>query len=169
MEVTQTELAEIFEVHPRTIRRWQDAGMPSLGTGPQRTYRTRECIQWRYEQKLQQQGSGGEEEGEGVPDKDVSEARRKAAQAELKELKVRERREELIPAARVMDLLEDVLTRVRQRLVNLPGRRLKEIAASTDLAEVRGIRMESVREILEEMQDVGREIMGEAADELGDG
>lgn len=57
MEVTQKELADIFEVHPRTIRRWQDDGMPSLGTGPQRTYRTRECIQWRYEQKLKQAGS----------------------------------------------------------------------------------------------------------------
>lgn len=134
--------------------------MPSRGSGPSRTYRTEECLEWRFQQRLERAGKPpGGEEGEGVPNKDVSEARRKAAKAELEELKVRERRGELVPSSEVADLVEDVAVRIRQRLVDLPGRRLKEIAAEEELAAIREIRMQAVRETLEELQDL--DIVGE--------
>ncbi len=40
MEVTQRKFADIFDVHPGTIRHWQHAGMPSLSAGPNRTYQS---------------------------------------------------------------------------------------------------------------------------------
>lgn len=154
MKVDQETLAEIMGVSPRTIRAWQADGMPAEGDRRRRRYDTRACIEWAAANRIDGAAASGEDDD--LPTVEESDRRWKRARARLKEVEARERRDELIEFREVVDLVEDVMTRVRSRLVNLPGRRIHEIAASTDRAEVREIRMESVREILEELQEMAR-------------
>lgn len=154
MQVTQQELADIFGVSTRTIRSWQSAGMPAEGSRKDRKYSTEDCISWYVANRAD--GASGSGEEDDLPTVEESDRRWKRARARLKEVEARERRGELIEFREVVDLVEDVMTRVRARLLNLPGRRLAEIAAETDRVTVREMRMESVREILEELQELAR-------------
>lgn len=154
MKVDQETLAEIMGVSPRTIRSWQADGMPAEGDRRRRKYDTRACIEWAAANRIDGAAATGEDED--LPTIEESDRRWKRARARLKEVEARERRGELIEFREMLDLVEDVMTRVRARLLNLPGRRLAEIAAETDRAEVREIRMQGVREILEELQEMAR-------------
>lgn len=164
MKVAQRQLADIFGVSTRTIRNWQEAGMPREGSRNDRKYDTRSCIEWAAANRIDGAAATGEDEE--LPSVEESDRRWKRARARLKEVEARERRGELIKFREVVNLVEDVMTRVRSRLVNLPGRRIHEIASTTDRAEVREIRMESVREVLEELQEMARAARREEREEI---
>lgn len=153
MEVDQKQLADVFGVSTRTIRAWQRDGMPAEGDRNSRKYDTEDCISWYVAHRAEGGSVSASENGNGPPPEEVSDRRWKAARAEKRHLELRERREELIRFEDVEALVSDVAERIRQRLLNLPGRRLKEIAAETDIAEVKKIRDEAVREILKELEE----------------
>lgn len=82
MKVNQQELASVFGVSTRTVRRWDEAGMPSSGDRRERTYDTAECIRWRMERRMEKvREAAAEFEGEEVPRTAVSKRRREAARA----------------------------------------------------------------------------------------
>lgn len=152
MKVDQKQLADVFGVSTRTIRAWQRDGMPAEGDRNSRKYDTEDCISW-YVAHRAEGGSVSSSENGGPPPEEVSDRRWKAARAEKRHLELRERRGELIRFEDVQALVTEVAERIRRRLLNLPGRRLKEVAAETELAEVKKIRDEAVREILKELED----------------
>lgn len=166
MKVTQRELADVFGVSARTIRAWQADGMPAEGQRKERRYETEDCIAWAAAAGKLGAPDPARENGDGPPSEEVSDRRWKEYRAERKRLEVRERRGELIEFEEVLDLLEDVHTTVRTQLLNLPGRRVAEIAAETDRAAIKEIRMEAVREVLEELQRLARD---KAREEVGEG
>lgn len=156
MQVTQTELAEILGVSARTIRTWQKEGMPAGGDRTRRKYDTRACLTWVLENKFGDRPT--EVDGE-PPDPSYKEARarEKAAKAQVAELDLMERKGELIPVSVYKDELADVLTSVRSRLLNLPGRLSRELADASDPEAAERIVEQGVREALEELQRAYRE------------
>lgn len=83
---------------------------------------------------------------------DEARAREKAAKAAMAELDLLERKGELIPLRVHVDRIREVAESIRDRLMNLPGRQARELAAAEDPQEVTRLLERAVREVLEELQ-----------------
>lgn len=165
MKVDQGALADIFGVSKRTIRNWQEHGMPREGRRQERQYDTEDCISWYVANRAERAAASADENGD-LPPVEESNRRWRQARAVLKEIEVERSRGDLVPRSVAIELFEDVAMRIRQRLLNLPSRRLQEVTSETDRATVRTIRLEAVNEILEELQtlyDAEEEFAGEGA------
>ena len=52
MTVNQTELAELFDVTPRTIRTWEREGLPHESAGRSKRYDLRAAIRWHRDREV---------------------------------------------------------------------------------------------------------------------
>lgn len=159
MEVTQKQLAEIFDVHPRTIRRWTRSGMPSLGSGPDRTYRTEDCISWRVETQAENLRQAVRETGDDVPPEKVSSARYEAAKADMKELALAREREDIMTREGFEAVVGALLDRIRQELQRIPGRWGAQAVGIENPRQGEAFLKKVVREVLERLS-------GPVADDL---
>lgn len=163
MKVSQKELADIFGVSTRTIRTWQADGMPAEGSRKERKYDTEAAISWYVANRANRAAASADENGD-LPPVEESDRRWRRARAVLKEIEVERSRGEVVPRSVAVEVFEDVAMRIRQRLLNLPGRRLQEVTSATNRATVRKIRLQAVNEILAELQtlyDAEEEFEGE--------
>ena len=92
--VTTTELADVFGVTARTVQLWRQAGMPSrvLNDGAPR-FVLKECIAWRLDVVRVEERDRERARHTGSD----FELRKLAAEAELKEHQLAERRGQLLP------------------------------------------------------------------------
>lgn len=125
--------------------------MPREGDRNSRKYDTADCISWYVTNRARGASASADENGD-LPSTEESDRRWRRARARLKEVELREERGQLIRFEEVKELVLEVATRIRSRLLNLPGRRIHELVAATDEAEVQRIRDEAVREVLEELE-----------------
>lgn len=117
---TRRQVAAFFGVHPMTITKWQDQGMPIAqhgGKGIESKYRLADVIKWRIDSELQRLGM---HRGEAL-NLEVESARLKRAQAEKTELDVNARRGELLEVEDVEREWSKIIAASKAKLLVLPG------------------------------------------------
>lgn len=92
--VTQSAIAEILGVTTERVRQLVHDGLPQVDVGGKRKYVPRDVIRWLRERDKEQ----ARRDVAGGADESASKARKTAAEADLKELELAERRRELIPS-----------------------------------------------------------------------
>lgn len=122
------EIAAIFGVTTKTIREWQDAGMPVAvqgtfgGNAAPNEYELTDCINWRIAREVKAQ-----------PESPHDRLRR--AQAEAQEMKNRVELGQLIPAEELEPRLSAAVISVREMLRNEPPR-LARLVVGKDAAAI---------------------------------
>lgn len=86
---------------------------------------------------------------------DDARTRREAAMAELAELDLAERRGELVTVADYQTELAAICTRIRSRLVALPGKWAPRLAAVSSTAEAQGQLEAGMYDVLTELRGLG--------------
>lgn len=149
--LTQKEASKRLGISAKQLRRLtkkHDAPRNDDGSYP-----WPEVVDWykdfKQDEALRRRGINREA---GEADYEQARAREKAAKADMAELELLERKGELIPVQVYKDELASVLTSVRSRLLNLPGRLGRELAPEMKPEEAEQIVEQGVREALEELQ-----------------
>lgn len=119
MKVNQQQLASVFGVTPRTIRRWRSDGMPASGD---RTYRTDECIEWLVEREVERATPDVEEELDGIPPEGVSKRIREHVRARRAEMRLARERGELVTREAHEEVVAELTGLVARDLKQAPGR-----------------------------------------------
>jgi phage terminase Nu1 subunit (DNA packaging protein) len=100
--VTTAVLAAAFSVTTRTVQLWRQAGMPSRTLDGAPRFVLRECIAWRLETVRAEE----RQRERARHSSDDMERRKLAAEAELKELQLAERRGEVVPLTEYQSRLD---------------------------------------------------------------
>lgn len=148
--LAQVEVAKRLAVSAKQVRRLtKQKGMPRNDDG---SYPWPEVADWY--KSFKQEEVLRRKDLDDLPDKDEMLARKRAIEADIKEIELRQKKQELIPRHVHVERLIDVSSKIRSRLDNLPGRRAKELAAAETPEEVTQILQEDKRELLEELQNL---------------
>lgn len=129
----QTDLMALFGVTDRTIQLWHAKGLPRTGEGRGCTYAWAQVLPW-YVAYI----SGSGKDDRGVSDRD----RLVRAQANLAEMELAERAGLLVRTEDVRASAEEVLSRVRAKLLAIPNR----VAGRMTGEETREQRQELLRD-----------------------
>lgn len=142
--VNKAKLAKILGKTEPTLTTWQKEGMPikKLGErkGQSNTYDTAAVIDWLIKRSS-----------------DTNTAMEKAklrlteAQAEMEELKVLEKKEELIPLDKMKHLFSGVFASCRARILSMPSRLAPVIATHRDPKKIEKVLKEACAEALSDM------------------
>lgn len=148
--IGQKDLAVVLDLTSRSIVNLREKGMPWLGVEsvpngkPQ--YDLRAAVKWyvRYKEDLARPDAKGEA--------DIRKAR---AQARLAELEVAEREKSLVPIEQFEEVMGEIMSEVRARLLNLPSAVSVEVAATGDPIEARELLVREVDSALESIVQYG--------------
>lgn len=157
--VSTAELARAFGVDERTIRNWVALGCPQRMRSKRPAYMLSEVIAWR--RKQDQIDARGSEK----PDLAAEQARKLRADADLAELKVQERRGELVPAADVERQMERLCGTLRSRVLGVRGRWAPRILGLGTMPDATRVLDELANDVLEALRSAGDEL---TSDEAGD-
>lgn len=143
--VSQTEFAEIIGKSSEWVRQLAKQGLPSErtnGRGKGVMIDTAAAINWLISRERTKQ----------IPDDEDSsldsETRRlRAAQADLAELDLSERRGELAPVEDYLIASQEAMVIVASQMDGLPGRVASQLAGITDAAEIRQLLLDETRRI----------------------
>ncbi|MCF2909977.1 terminase small subunit [Pseudoalteromonas sp. DL2-H2.2] len=154
-EVNQAELAELFDVTPKTIREWREQGMPDRGKkGRSVIYDTGECFHWRieFEAARTKERFGVNEEASEKMNLLEAKTRKESANALLAELELAKA---LSQVANIDDLMRNVATALQSVRAKLIGQsnRLSGNLAHQDQDEVCRILDEDADETLKALSD----------------
>ena len=129
------EVSSELNVGERYIYELQKRGLPRVKAG---RYNIPKCFRWyvRYLQKKLVQRAYPESGDGSVVAAAAGETRHKllSIEAELKQIELAEKREQLISIERVEKDLAKIVTEVRTRILALPPRLAAEVLGETDLA-----------------------------------
>lgn len=156
-ELTQVELSKRLGITPRAIRKLHDHGIPRLDNG---RYPWPDVRHWyiRFKQDEAERRRGGGEE----LDLRAEQARKTAAQADEAELRLAERRRELVHIRDVEEMVREPLELVAAALKNAPSRYASDLAEAADIPIPRAMRL------LEDIVERIRSDLRRARDEHGD-
>lgn len=121
------EIADVFGVDSDTIGVWCGQGMPHRKSSGFRKFEVGRCVQWRLD-KLKRDARD-----QSSPDEAKERVRKLAADADMAELKVKERRGELVPAVDVERQVDRLVATVRARVLSIRGRWAPRIIGITEL------------------------------------
>lgn len=141
----QIDLAALFGVTDRTIRNWDDEGLPGNGEGRGRTYVWATVLAWR-DARI----SGSREAGKGQTDKE----RKLKAEADIAEMEAAEKAGQLLDAVEVRHAWGGFLSRLKVNLDGLPDRAAPMVEDGMNLAE-------KVAAIRRELNSVRRDLVAE--------
>ena len=119
MEVDSKTLSEIFGVTTKTIRDWDNKGLPVVVRQTGRngnTYETVKCLAWWRDQEIQRRVVT--QDGKHY-DKQEEEARLKHHQANMEQLKEEEKRGELIPLDVAVSEFGQLVGNARSKILQL--------------------------------------------------
>ncbi|HEX6925662.1 MAG TPA: terminase small subunit [Longimicrobiaceae bacterium] len=156
---SQKELADLFGVSRETIRQWVLEGMPTRTVSGQTRYVARECVQWRRDRDREA----------GRPDSPVEaeeRARKLRADADLAELRLAERRRQLVPAAEVEHEWDRICSVLRSRILAVRGRWAPRVLGLGTMPEATGVLDDLTRDLLSVLAAAADEV--EAGDEAED-
>jgi len=135
---SQEKLAKIFDVSARTIRYWEQEGMPKTPNG---FYEIKAVQEWRHFSDKRKKTRGSKK-------KDIDhEAEYRKYKAQLAKMDLEERKGQLVPVKDVEHEVIQEFLRVKQRLLFLP----KIIAAQTvglDIRKVESLCRSRIEEII---------------------
>jgi phage terminase Nu1 subunit (DNA packaging protein) len=114
--VPLADLAALFDVDQKTLKRWLASGMPHRMREQRIEVQASKCVQWRrVEDKREQRASES-------PGEAKERTRKLSADADLAELRLAERRGELVPVAEVEAEMSRLCQAVRARILGARGR-----------------------------------------------
>lgn len=144
--VNKARLSKILGKSEMTLTTWQKEGMPIKETGGKKgksnNYDTAEVIGWML-----------------LRSNNTAQAIEKAklrlvlAQAELEELKVLEKKEELIPLEKMQYILTHMLGKFRAKILALPSKLAPRVANEKEPKKVEKILTVACHEVLSELAD----------------
>lgn len=163
--LTRRELAEVHDVHPQTVTKWERAGMPIAERGRRGVpslYDPDQVDRWL---KAREDAA---ESGK-VVDLTRERARKERALARLNELRYQERARELVPTDEVAEVWGAHINAVRTKLLALPITLVDRLfrAAKRGHTAVEYELEKAVREILTEIAEGDLEDELEAEDLCG--
>lgn len=154
--VNQTELSDIIDVSAVTLRAWEKEGMPVLAKGSRgksATYNTADVIRW-CEARLVSRYSAHASESVDVISEDEGKRRKVVAEAQLAELKLDTERGALVEIEAVGQEVDAVMSRVRSRLLAIPGTLALTLTNEPDPVVVRDRVFDEVSGALNELSTV---------------
>ncbi len=155
-QVMQTTLAKLFSVDVRTIQRWTKAGMPRAGASRSSKYDLAKCIAWRREQDRKEA-----EDLRHPKTFEEARARKMAAEAELAELDVMERRGELGTVEEMDEVITTGFGRMRAYGLGVPSRHARDFVGFKTVTAARNALRDLIVELFDAFHLMGEE--GEAA------
>lgn len=150
--VNQAELAEIIDVSVVTIRAWSKEGMPVVATGSRgkpAIYNTADVIRWCEQRSLAKAG-GNQNDGEKISE-DEGRRRKVVADAFLAELKLATERGALVEIEAVGQEVDSLFSKVRTRLLSIPGALALTLTNEPDPAVIRDRVFDQIAEALHEL------------------
>ena len=142
--VNKAKLSKILGKSEMTLTTWQKEGMPIRETGAkkgkQNTYDTAEVIGWML---LRSNSTAQAIE--------KAKLRLVLAQAELEELKVLEKKEELIPLEKMQYIITSVLSKCRAKILGIPSRITPIIMTHKDPKKIEKVLKDACHEALSEL------------------
>lgn len=167
--VTISRLCEVLNLSQRRIGQLVDEGMPRTGHGK---YDLVGCCSWyiRYLQQVVEKNPRVQRGTDGTSVA-IEKARNLALDSELRELKLKEARGELISVADQAALWEDAILRARSRSLSAIDGHLDDIVAAKTRARARDAALSVLHEFLEEVVRLGDQVEAEesAPGEAGEG
>lgn len=154
---TQIELAEIVGKSVVTVRAWEKEGMPVYSKGERgkaSTYNTADCVDWlrsRGVTKSDLPDDDDEELDDGRISEDEGRRRRVVAEAMRAELALANESGKLVDIEAVALVVEAVFSRVRVRLLAMPGSLALTLTNEPDPDAIRARVLDEVSEALNEL------------------
>jgi phage terminase Nu1 subunit (DNA packaging protein) len=154
---TQIELAEIVGKSVVTVRSWEKEGMPVYSKGERgkaSTYNTADCVDWlrsRGATKSDLPDDEDEELDDGRISEDEGRRRRVVAEAMRAELALANESGKLVDIEAVALVVEAVFSRVRVRLLAMPGSLALTLTNEPDPDAIRARVLDEVSEALNEL------------------
>lgn len=148
MDCTTAQIAEFFEVDPRTVRRWKAEGLRAVREGvggAQDVFRSTDVIQFLVQRELAK--SAGREPGESF-DYNAERARLTKLQADHEGLKVKQKAGELAPVQAMEMILSAQAIAARTKWLGIVSKLKSRYSVGKDVLEALD---ELVREGLEEL------------------
>jgi terminase small subunit / prophage DNA-packing protein len=118
MLANSAEVAELFEVDPVTVRQWAASGCAYVkrgGKGIEWQFETAVVHRWLVQRALRQAGIGDPARD----DLPSLKSRKLRADAELKEITLKRRAEDLVPLAVFMDTIREAFAGVSETLTSI--------------------------------------------------
>lgn len=143
-------LCGVLGVNSRaTISAYVEKGMPYSESGKQKVFGVRKCLEWCYKEGVLKIEF---DIGDDVDEEDLPpNVRKDLADARLKELTLKERKEETIDKADVVKDAVAVGLALRDNLMSIPSRLASTLANESDPREARLIMEKEIRQSLEDI------------------
>ena len=145
--VSLTEIADAFGVEMESIRLWRTKGMPHRMVSGRPRFVIGECIRWRREQDRRETRESTS------PDEAAERTRKLAADADFAELRVKQKRGELVPAVDVERHVERLISTVRSRVLAVRSRWAPRVIGLPDMAAATVTLDELALDILSALSD----------------
>jgi phage terminase Nu1 subunit (DNA packaging protein) len=151
--VSLSEIAAVFDVDTDTIGLWRQAGMPQRKISGRPRFEVAACVQWRREKDKK------DARDTTAPDEGKQRARKIAADADLAELKVRERRGQLVQVDEAERQVGRVVTTIRARVLAIRGRWAPRILGLETMAQATSTLDAIATDILATLSESADEIL----------
>lgn len=145
LELTQSQVGELYDVTTRQVRNWEDDGLPCRAEKNRKFYALKDLVEW-HEAKAVAKAL----ESVDTSAMDAAKLRKMEAEAESKELDVAVKRGGLVPIDEVEDLVREALETVSAILRHAPSR------FAPKLSQVAGIGLKEARTLLEDLVEAVR-------------
>lgn len=152
-----TEIAHLLGVTTRQVANYRAEGMPHRSRGGRLTYVPSECVRWRLER------ARDEVRREVAPDREVEQARKLRAEADLKELELKERRGALVSVEDFEEQIDAVIAGLAAVASGQLQRFERRIVAATTAGQARKLTEAIHDALMEGAREYARQLEAEAS------
>jgi phage terminase Nu1 subunit (DNA packaging protein) len=156
--VSLAEISDLFGVDTDTVHLWRQKGMPHRVASGRPRFEVAACVQWRRTQDKREHRESTS------PDEAKERTRKLSADADLAELKLRERRGELVPTEDVERQTDRMVSVIRARVLSIRGRWAPRVIGLATMAEATRTLDGLVADVLAALAEGAEEIEAEDAD-----
>lgn len=154
------DAAELFGVSAKTVRNWiNKLDLPCTDDGRRRVLNWHEALEWYVQMRIARDGSAGKNQppGDEEPAESLEQAetRKTIADADLKELRLAQLRQQLVPADEVGRNVGRVASAIKTKLDSLPSSLALRLIGKSDRVEVQQILQDAVYRIKLELAAAG--------------
>lgn len=156
------DVAELLGVTPKTVRNWINKNdLPCKDDGRRRVLVWAEALEWYVQMRIVRDGNAGSapepDADERAETLEAAETRKTIAEADLKELRLAQLRNQLVPADEVGRNVGRVASAIKTKLDALPNSLAMRLLGKSDRVEVQQILQDAVYRIKLELASVGTE------------
>jgi len=130
MTLDSDQVAELFAVSARTVRRWVARGMPAGGDPAVRSFDARACIAWRLDDERRRVLETTDSPSDAWK---AARARKEEALADRHEIEARERAAQLVEKEPAHALFQSEVELLRSALIEWPANVAPDMAADLNV------------------------------------